>query len=130
MSDYGYAVEIDEGYDEAVLRARLALKAEGFSIITELHVGGLLGADAGQERQYLIMGAWAPPVAAPKIDPGLHAAVHLPCNVVIQETGTSAVIAALDPADNVDSEDADMRSTADEARRALSNVLHRVTEAP
>ena len=89
-----------------------------------------MGPDAGQERQYLIMGAWAPPVAAPKIDSGLHAAVHLPCNVVIQETGTSAVVAALDPADNVESEDADMRATVDEARRALSNVLHRVTEAP
>jgi uncharacterized protein (DUF302 family) len=56
--------------------------------------------------------------------------VHLPCNVVIQETGTSAVVAALDPADNVESEDADMRAAVDEARRALSNVLHRVTEAP
>jgi uncharacterized protein (DUF302 family) len=130
MSDYGYAVEIDQGYDEAVLRARLALKAEGFSIITEMHVGGLLGPDAGQERQYLIMGAWAPAVAEPKIDSGLHAAVHLPCNVVIQETGASAVVAALDPAEEIETEDADMRATADEARRALSNVLHRVTESP
>ena len=43
MSDYGYAVEVDEGYDEAVVRARLALKAEGFSIITEMHVGGSWG---------------------------------------------------------------------------------------
>jgi uncharacterized protein (DUF302 family) len=130
MSDYGYAVEIEEGYDEAVLRARLALKAEGFSIITEMHVGGLLGPDAGQERQYLIMGAWSPAVAAPSIDSGLRAAVHLPCNVVIQETGTSAVVAALDPAEDVETEDADMRATADEARHALGNVLHRVTEGP
>ena len=129
MSDYGYAVEVDEGYDEAVLRARLALKAEGFSIITEMHVGGLLGPDAGPERQYLIMGAWAPPVVAPTLDSGLHAAVHLPCNVVIQETGSSAVVAALDPADDVETQDNDTRATADEARRALSNVLHRVTEA-
>lgn len=128
MSDYGYAVEVEEGYDEAVLRARLALKAEGFSIITEMHVGGLLGPDSGEERQYLIMGAWAPPVRTPSLDPDLEAAVHLPCNVVIQETGSKAVVAALDPADDVSEGDAGTLAVADQARTALNNALRRVTE--
>ena len=48
---------------------------------------------------------------------------------MIQETGSSAVVAALDPAEDVEAQDDDTRATADEARRALSNVLHRVTEA-
>ena len=68
MSDYGYAVEVPEGYDEAVVRARLALKGEGFSIITEMHVGGMLGPQAGEERQYLIMGAWTPPAGHRSVD--------------------------------------------------------------
>ena len=58
MTDYGYSVEVLDGYDEAVVRTRLALRAEGFSILTEMHVGGLLGPEGGNERQYLIMGAW------------------------------------------------------------------------
>src|SRR5918993_425443 len=58
MSEYGYSVEVPEGYDEAVLRARLALRGEGFSILSEMHVGGMLGPQTGSERQYLIMGVY------------------------------------------------------------------------
>jgi uncharacterized protein (DUF302 family) len=128
MSEYGYAVEVEDGYDEAVLRARLALKAEGFSIITEMHVGGLLGPEAGEERQYLIMGAWSPAIGSTSSQPGLEAAVHLPCNVVVQETGSTAVVAALDPVDDAEGQGAGALAAADQARRALGNVLQRVTE--
>lgn len=102
MTEYGYSVEVAEGYDEAVIRARLALKSEGFSIITEMHVGGLLGPEAGPDRQYLFMGAWSPVSGHRDIDRGLQAAVHLPCNLVVQETGSSALVAALDPSDDTE----------------------------
>lgn len=130
MSDYGYAVEVVEGYDEAVVRARLALKGEGFSIITEMHVGGMLGPEAGDERQYLIMGAWSPPAGHRGIDEDLQAAVHLPCNVVVQETGSSATVAALDPADDADPDDATAGGVVGAARDALNRVLLKVTAPP
>jgi len=128
MSDYGYGVEIEEDYEEAVLRTRLALKAEGFSIITEMHVGGMLGPEAGAARQYLIMGAWGPPTtrraldAAP--DSSLEVAVHLPCNFVVQEAGAGTLVAALDPAEAVEG---DRLPAAEAARAALERVFHRVT---
>lgn len=124
MSEYGYTVEVPEGYDEAVLRTRLALRGEGFSILSEMHVGGLLSPDAGSERQYLIMGAWSGAVSEIVIDPQLKGAVHLPCNVVVQEHGDGAIVAALDPADATEGTIPEALSQA--ARNALSRVLRKV----
>jgi uncharacterized protein (DUF302 family) len=122
-SEYGYTIEVSEGYDEAVTRSRLALRAEGFSIITEMHVGGMLGAEQGSGRQYLIMGAWAPP-ENPTIDPDPSVAMHLPCNFVVFETGASAVVAALDPADDWGEDGGD--GVAGDASSALTRVFERI----
>lgn len=124
MSEYGYAVEVPEGYDEAVLRTRLALRGEGFSILSEMHVGGMISPEAGTERQYLIMGAWSAAVSEIRIDESLKGAVHLPCNVVVQERGGSAIVAALDPADSVEGNVPEALSDA--ARDALGRVLRKV----
>ena len=123
--EYGYTADVPEGYDEAVVRARLALKGEGFSIITESHVGGLFGPEAGNERQYLFLGAWDSAVGRRDVGAETDVAVHLPCNVVVQETGTSAVVAVLDPAEAL--EGADVGSAVvEEAREALARVLTKV----
>jgi uncharacterized protein (DUF302 family) len=129
VSDYGYTVEVPEGYDEAVIRSRLALKGEGFSIITEMHVGGILGPEAGDQRQYLIMGAWGLPVGKKDVGEELEVAVHMPCNVVVQERGDSAIVAALDPADTVDVVDEDSSRLTDDARAALGRALEKIAGA-
>lgn len=123
--EYGYSAEVAQGYDEAVVRARLALKSEGFSIITESHVGGLFGPEAGSERQYLFMGAWDSAVGRRNVGAEVDVAVHLPCNVVVQETGTSAIVAALDPAEALEGADVGP-AVAAEAREALARVLTKV----
>lgn len=123
MSEYGYKVEVSEGYDEAIVRTRLALRTEGFSILTEMHVGGLLDPKAGAGRQYLFMGVWNPTLSQERIETDLQVAVHLPCNVVIQETGSSAIVAALDPADDADVSDPGTEQVTDAARDALNRVL-------
>lgn len=130
MSDYGYTVEVPEGYDEAVLRARLAMKGEGFSIISEMHVGGMLGPDAGDQRQYLIMGMWNSALSQRQIDPQLKAAVHLPCNVVVQEVESGAIVAALDPLDVVEGADDTTVASASIARDALERMLRTVAAGP
>jgi uncharacterized protein (DUF302 family) len=123
-AEYGYSVDVEEGYDEAVSRTRFALRAEGFSILTEMHVGGLLGPDAGEQRRYLIMGAWAAPDSTHAVDDDLQVAVHLPCNFVVQEGGVGALVAALDPTD-----DAGVSSSVrDAARGALARVFTRIRE--
>lgn len=130
MSEYGFTVQVPEGYDEAVLRARLAMKGEGFSIISEMHVGGMLGPDAGDQRQYLIMGMWNAAVSERSINPELKAAVHLPCNVVVQEVERGAVVAALDPLDVVEGADEVTVASAGTARDALERMLRSVATGP
>ncbi|MFN2489815.1 MAG: DUF302 domain-containing protein [Actinomycetota bacterium] len=127
MSDEGYSVQVSEGYDEAVVRTRLALRAEGFSVITEMHVGGLLGPEAGDAPQYLIMGAWAPPASNRVLDADIQVAVHIPCNFVIHEAEGSAIVATLDPGENLEEQDQQHRSTADAMRAALQRVFDRIT---
>jgi uncharacterized protein (DUF302 family) len=127
MSAYGYSVEVEEGYDEAVLRSRLALRAEGFSIITEAHVGEALGAGPGRDRQYLILGAWAPAVEERVLGSDVHVAVHFPCNFVVQETGATALVAALDPAEDLEDDAGPEALAARDARAALQRVLARLS---
>ena len=126
MSEYGYSVEVPEGYDEAVVRARLALRGQGFSILTEMHVGGMLGPEAGDDRQYLIMGMWNSAISERRLDEELQMAVHLPCNVVVQETGESAIVAALDPAEDMEANGEMPEGLAEAARDALGRVLMNV----
>lgn len=126
MTEYGYKVEVSEGYDEAVTRTRLALKGEGFSIVTEMHVGGILGPEAGEARQYLIMGAWNPRITREYSGAQLRVAMQLPCNFVVQESGSAAIVAALDPGDTLDNEDSESQQAVAGARGALARVLERV----
>jgi uncharacterized protein (DUF302 family) len=128
-SEYGYQVEVAHGYDEAVVQTRLALKAEGFSILTEMHVGGMLGPEGGDERQYLIMGAFGPATSTHSLNEGVDVAVHVPCNFVVQESGSSAIVAALDPAESVESSNGEQTQAAISAREALGRVLQRVSSA-
>jgi uncharacterized protein (DUF302 family) len=121
-AEYGYSVEIPEGYDEGIVRTRLALKREGFSILSEMHVGGMLPESAGAGRQYLFLGAWSSSVASRPVGGDLRVAVHLPSNVVVQETPDGAIVAALDPAEDVAVSDAS-DEVIELAREALGRVL-------
>lgn len=124
-SEYGFSVEIPEGYDEAVIRTRLALRAEGFSVVTEMHVGGMLGPEQGAERQYLIMGIYNAAVSTTRVDSDVQVAVHLPCNFVVQEAAAGTVVAALDPAELADPEQSTPEMIED-ARGALLRALEKV----
>jgi uncharacterized protein (DUF302 family) len=126
-TEHGYSVEVPEGYDEAVIRTRIAMRTEGFSIVTEMHVGGMIP-EAGDSRQYLIMGVYNPAASSRAIGDDLRVAVHLPCNFVVSETDSSAVVAALDPSELADpSQTPD--ALIDEARRALSGAMDRIGTA-
>jgi uncharacterized protein (DUF302 family) len=128
--EYGYSVAVEEGYDEAVVRSRLALRAEGFSIITEADVGHVLDPDGGRGRQYLIMSAWAAAIPARRVGADVEVGVHLPCNFVVQETGSSALVAVLDPAEGLEGAgEAEVRAAAD-AREAIGRVLARISSDP
>jgi hypothetical protein len=75
------------------------------------------------------MGAWSAPVSQKPVAEELEVAVHLPCNVVVQETGSSAIVAALDPADSFEASDEQSLETAGVAREALGRALQRIADS-
>ena len=130
MAQLGYQVEVPAPYDEAVIRARLAFRSEGFSVLSEMHVGGMLGPEAGDKKQYLIMGVWNAAVDNKNVGEDMTVAVHLPCNLVVEDAGQASIVAALDPVDAIDAEGQIDPVVADSARAALARVLERVSEEP
>lgn len=99
MTTIGMSVRLDVPLDEALERARTALAAEGFGILTEIDVAATLKAKLGVEvAPQVILGACNAPLAREglRIEPDL--GLLLPCNVVVRvdQDGTT-LVSALDP---------------------------------
>jgi uncharacterized protein (DUF302 family) len=100
MRDYGFGVELDLPYEEAVERVREALGAEGFGILTEIDVRETLKKKLDVDfRPYVILGACNPPLAHQALTAERDIGLLLPCNVVVyagDDEGTS-VVGIMDP---------------------------------
>ena len=96
---YGLKVSIPVSYDEAVVRATDALKAQGFGVLTSIDVKATLKGKLERDfRKYLILGACNPPLADRALHAELEVGLLLPCNVIVYETSpSSAVVAAMAP---------------------------------
>lgn len=129
---YGIATTVTLPYEEAVERAREALAAEGFGILTEIDVKATLKKKLDVDfRPYVILGACNPPLAHQALIAERDIGLLLPCNVVVyaaDEPGRS-VVAAMDPVEALAlTGNEDIRPLASEVRarleRALSAVAH------
>lgn len=133
MSSYTFTVALPQPIDEIRTRVELALKEEGFGVLTEIDVAATLKAKLGLDRNpYLILGAGDPRLAAQalEIDPSIGAL--LPCNVVLREShrrGTIVEIvnpdATLGIADSVA-----LAPLAAEAPERLRRVLDTLVAGP
>jgi uncharacterized protein (DUF302 family) len=82
------------------VRARLeaALKEEGFGILTEIDVSGVLRNRLGVERPpYLILGACNPQLAHRALEAESDIGLLLPCNVVLRQEGEEVEVLIQDP---------------------------------
>jgi uncharacterized protein (DUF302 family) len=121
--EYGIGVETPLAFEQAVSRTRLALRAEGFSILSEMPVPPSVGDGAG--RRHLFMGVWERLLSVENLGgPGLDVGDHLPCNLVVFEEGGATVVASLDPLKGL--EGWDVPAAAEAARSALERVLEHV----
>ena len=77
----------------------LALKEQGFGVLTEIDVQATLREKLGAEMEdYLILGACNPPLAHRALDADRDIGLLLPCNVVVRADGPDAtLVQALDP---------------------------------
>jgi len=115
------------------VRARLEalLKEEGFGILTEIDMSGVLKNRLGVERPpYLILGACNPHLAARALEALPEIGLLLPCNVVLREAEEGVEVLVQDPGEmfRVLPEVAQkaLAPVAEEARTRLSRALARL----
>ena len=94
----GMSKRLDIPYDEALLKVREALKAQGFGILTEIDVRATLREKLNQDfRPYTILGACNPRLAHRALESNLDIGLLLPCNVIVYESDGGSVVSAFDP---------------------------------
>ena len=95
---YYFSTRVSCSFDEALDRARRALAAEGFGVITEIDLAKTFREKIGLEfRPYTILGACNPTLAHDALQLEDKVGTMLPCNVVVQALDEGVEVAAIDP---------------------------------
>lgn len=121
--EQGLGVRLSIGFEEAVMRTRISLRAHGFSIISEMPAAPGIGEGVG--RRHLFMALWQQMTGFSNLGgPGLDVGDHLPCNVAVFEEDGGTVVAGLDPAEGM--QGWPERSDAEKAREALLKAMEEI----
>jgi uncharacterized protein (DUF302 family) len=87
MSDLSLKVELAASFADAIERVTVALKAEGFGVLTRADIHTAFKEKIGKDfRPYVILGACNPALAHEAISSRPEAGLLLPCNVIVEET--------------------------------------------
>lgn len=123
---YAMTVRLSAGFSPTVERVRVALKDQGFGVLTEIDMRSTLREKLGVDmEEYVILGACNPPLAHRAVQADKAIGLLLPCNVVVRAEGPeTTVVQAMDPQVMVQlSEAPELRAVADEAAARLRAAL-------
>lgn len=123
---YYFSKTLETSFDEAVSGATEALKREGFGVLTAIDVQEALKRKLGVDfRRYQILGACNPSMAYQALQAEDKIGTMLPCNVIVQETGTgTAEVSAVDPVASMQAIDnPKLRAVAETVRGQLRRVV-------
>lgn len=136
MSDRQVPYTMDESvsgsFDEVVERTVDALEDEGFGVLWEVDVQATFEEKLDESfRQYLILGACAPPLAYEALEHDDRLGALLPCNVVVQETDDDRIaVSVVDPEVLLGlADDPALDPIIDEVTERLERVLEAVIAA-
>lgn len=127
ITDYAYRMKLGLPYEQAIEKVTVALKEEGFGVLTEIDVKATLKKKLGADfRKYVILGACNPPLAHQALTTQMDIGLLLPCNVIVYEEDGGSVVSILDPISMLGVVDnPELDPVAEDAR----NRLRRVSEA-
>ena len=95
---YYFAKTIDQSFEDTIELVRLALKAEGFGIISDIDIQATMKNKLDKDMpKYRILGACNPVFAWEALQAENKIGTMLPCNVIVRETDTGTEVAAVDP---------------------------------
>ncbi len=98
QTPYGFGVQLDLPFEQAIAKVTGLLKEQGFGVLTEIDVQKTLREKLGADfRRYVILGACNPQLAHRAFQAELEIGLLLPCNVVVHEEGAGSVVAFVDP---------------------------------
>ena len=124
---YAYSVRVAEPFSAALVnRVRVALREQGFGVLTEIDVRATLDAKLGVAMEDdLILGACNPPLAHRALAVDREIGLLLPCNVVVRADGPDAcLVQALDPQTMVElTGRPELKPVADDAGARLRTAL-------
>jgi uncharacterized protein (DUF302 family) len=129
--EYGMHLALELPYDEAVEQATLALKEEGFGVLTEIDVKATMKKKLDKDfRRYMILGACNPPLAHQALTAELNIGLLLPCNVIVYETDEGgSVVSIVDPLAMMSVAGSEvLQQVAAEANTRLNRVMARLRQ--
>lgn len=96
---YYFEKVVSTDYNETVEAVTVALKVEGFGVLSDIDVQDTLKKKINADvRKYRILGACNPPFANKAIHIEENVGLMMPCNVVIQETeGGKIKVSVINP---------------------------------
>ena len=123
---YYSAVIVDTDFEATIENVKIALKEQGFGVVSEINMQKKLKEGTGKDvPKYTILGACNPNGAYQALQLEDHIGVMLPCNVIVRETSTGKVeVAAINPQKTMQSiGNPDMLPLAAEISQKLKNAL-------
>jgi uncharacterized protein (DUF302 family) len=120
---------VDAAFSEVVQRVTVALKEEGFGVLTDIDVQATLKDKLGVDMPaYRILGACNPSFAHQALQIEDKLGVLLPCNVIVRDAGGGRTeVAAIDPVASMDrTGNPGLASLAEEVRVRLRRAVERV----
>ena len=123
---YVFSRTLSASLDAADARAREALAAAGFGVLTEIDMAATFKKKLDVEIPgYRILGACNPPLAHRAVKAEPHIGAMLPCNVILRDVGGGQTeVSAIDPVASMAAIENDgLGEVAREVRQRLQDVI-------